>query len=407
MWRLALAALAGTLAAACAIGLTGTAAWLISRAAQHPPVLALMVAITAVRAFGIGRGVFRYGERLAGHDAALRFLAGLRVAAYSRLERLAPAGLAALRSGDLVSRLVADIDSLADRWLRVLLPYLVAGAVGTATVVLLAALLPGAGAVVAVSLLAAALLAPWIASLVARRAERQVTPRRGELAAVSLDLLRGAGELVAFGAQDAALLQVSAADLAVSRSESRSGLGRGTGAAVASLAAGAAVWGSLFLGVGAVRSGALPGAVLAVVVLVPLATHEVFSGLAPAAQQIPRLRSAAARVAGVLSAPDVVKDVAPDTAEDAAAEDPAATSAAGAAPARVPKRLGPPYDLRIDGLTAAWRRNGPDVLRGISLEVPAGARRDHGAERIRQDHAGHGVAALPRPLGRHGHPRRG
>ncbi len=362
-WRLALAAFAGTCAAGCAIGLTGTAAWLISRAAQHPPVFVLMVAITAVRAFGIGRGCFRYIERLAGHDAALRFLAGLRVAAYRRLERLAPAGLAAFRSGDLVTRLVADIDGLADRWLRVLLPYLVAGAAGAAAVAVMAALLPAAGVVVAVSLVAAALLAPWLASLVARRAERQVTPRRGALAAVSLDLLRGAGEIAAFGAQQAALGQVSAAGLDVSRSESRSGLGRGTGAAVAALAAGAAVWGCLYLGAGAVRSGALPGAALAVVVLVPLAAHEVFSGLAPAAQQLPRIRSAAARVSGVLSAPEPVREVAADTAD--------MTGGAGAGPAARP---GPPYDIRIDGLTARWRRDGPDVLRGISLEVPAGRR---------------------------------
>ncbi len=361
-WRLALAAFAGTCAAACAIALNGTAAWLISRAAQHPPVLSLMVAITAVRAFGIGRGVFRYAERLAGHDTALRILAGLRVAAYSRLERLAPAGLAAFRSGDLVSRLVTDIDGLADRWLRVLLPYLVAGATGAATVAVMAALLPGAGVVVAVSLLAAALLAPSIAGLVARRAERQVAPRRGELAAASLDLLRGAGELVAFGAQDAALSQVSAADLAVSRSESRSGLGRGTGAAVAMIAAGAAVWGSLLLGAGAVRSGALPGVALAVVVLIPLAAHEVFAGLAPAAQQIPRIRAAAARVAGVLAAPDPVRE--PVSTQGTA-------SAAGIA---VPALPGPPYDIRIEGLTAAWRRGGPDVLRRISLDVPAGRR---------------------------------
>jgi ATP-binding cassette subfamily C protein CydCD len=358
-WRLALAAIAGTLAAVCAIALTGTAAWLISRAAQHPPVLELIVAITAVRAFGIGRGVFRYGERLAGHDAALRILAGLRVAAYRRLERLAPAGLAAFRSGDLVSRLVADIDGLADRWLRVLLPYLVAGAAGAATVAAMAALLPQAGVVVALSLLAAALLAPWIAGLVARRAERQVTPLRGQLAAASLDLLRGVGELVAFGAQDAALQQVSAADLEMSRSESRSGLGRGTGAAVAVLAAGVAVWGSLLLGIGAVRSGALPGVALAVVVLVPLAAHELFSGLSPAAQQIPRIRSAAARVADVLSAPDPVREV--------------VLSKAGSATAG-PAWPEPRCDIRIEGLTAAWRHDGPDVLRGISLWVPAGRR---------------------------------
>ncbi len=371
-WRLALSAFAGTCAAACAIALTGTAAWLISRAAQHPPVLSLFVAITAVRAFGIGRGVFRYCERLAGHDAALRILAALRVAAYRRLERLAPAGLAAFRSGDLVSRLVADIDGLADRWLRVLLPYSVAGAAGAATAGAVALLLPAAGVVLAVSLLAAALLAPSIAGLVARRAERQLAPGRGELAAASLDLLRGAGELVVFGAQDAALRHVSAIDLAVSRSESRSGLGRGTGAAVATLAAGAAVWGSLVLGVGAVRSGALAGAALAVVVLVPLAAHEVFAGLSPAAQQIPRIRAAAGRVASVLAAPDPVREPEAPRPESQGTRRALRTRDAAAEPSPALPR--PPYDIRIEGLAAAWHPGAPDVLHGISLDVPAGRR---------------------------------
>ncbi|HEY4461876.1 MAG TPA: thiol reductant ABC exporter subunit CydC, partial [Streptosporangiaceae bacterium] len=349
--RLAVAGLAGTLAAVCSIGLIATSAWLISRAAQHPPVLYLLVAVTAVRAFGIGRGVFRYAERLAGHDAALRILAALRMAAYGKLERLAPAGLAAFRSGDLLSRLVGDIDSLADRWLRVRLPYAVAAAAGAVAVTVSAALLPAAGLVLALSLLAAAVLAPALASGIARRAERQIAPRRGELATASLDLLRGAGELAAFGATGRALRAVDDADRAVTRGEARSAYGKGTGAAVAFLAAGFAVWASLVLGVPAVRSGSLAAVALAVVVLIPLAAHEVFAGLAPAAQEIPRLRSAAARVSAVMARPDPVAEP--------------------AVPAPVPV---PPYDLRIRGLAARWDTDGPDVLTGLDLDVPAGSR---------------------------------
>ena len=110
--RLGLAVLAGVGAAGAAVGLTATSAWLISRASEQPPVLYLMVAIVAVRAFGIGRAALRYAERLASHDAAFRVLAGLRSDAYRRLERLAPAGLAEYRSGDLVARRVADIDTV-------------------------------------------------------------------------------------------------------------------------------------------------------------------------------------------------------------------------------------------------------------------------------------------------------
>src|SRR5690349_17864298 len=106
--RLLLAVLAGVLASGTAVGLLATSAWLITKASAEPPVLTLLVAIVAVRAFGVGRGVFRYVERLAGHDAAYRVLGDTRARITERLEPLAPVGLASSRSGDLLARLVLD-----------------------------------------------------------------------------------------------------------------------------------------------------------------------------------------------------------------------------------------------------------------------------------------------------------
>ncbi len=120
--QLALALLLGSLAVGSAVGLMAVSGWLISRASEQPPVLYLMMAVTATRAFGIGRAVFRYAERLVSHDAVLKLLAELRVAVYRGLERVAPAGLRTVRRGDLLSRLVADVDALQDYWLRWLLP---------------------------------------------------------------------------------------------------------------------------------------------------------------------------------------------------------------------------------------------------------------------------------------------
>ena len=349
--RLALAGAAGTLAAASSIGLLATSAWLISRSAQRPPVLYLMVPVAAVQAFGIGRGVFRYAERLAGHDAALRLLARLRVSAYDRLERLAPAGTAVFRSGDLVSRLVTDVDSLTDRWLRVRLPYAVAALAGAASVALAAALLPAAGLVLALSLVLAAAVAPLLAGAIARRAERQLAPRRGEFAAATVDLLRGAGELAVFGGRERALGAVTGASDRVARIQARSAYARAGGAAVSALAAGAALWGCLVLGVAGVRSGTLAGVTLAVLALLPLAVHEAFGGLAPAAQEIPRLRGAAARVNEVLAAPDPVIEP--------------------ATPAALPD---PPCHIRVRDLTARWAGGEPDVLHDLDLDLPAGSR---------------------------------
>ena len=379
-WRLTLAGAAGTLAAVSSIGLMATSAWLISRASQHPPVLYLMVPVAAVQAFGIGRGLFRYAERLAGHDAALRILARIRMSAYDKLERLAPAGVSAFRSGDLISRLVTDVDSLTDRWLRVRLPYVVAALAGAAAVAVAAALLPAAGLVLALSLVAAALGAPLLAGAIARRAERQLAPRRGEFAAATVDLLRGAGELSVLGTSQQALQAVTDKSQQVAQVQARSAYARASGAAVSALAAGAALWGCLVLGVAGVQDGTMAGVTLAVLALMPLAVHEVFSGLAPAAQEIPRLRSASARVADVLAQPDPVTE-----------------------PARPVPLPGPPYHIKVRGLTVRWGADEPDVLRGADLDLPAGCpgRRDR-AERLGQDHPGHGAAAVPRPGRRDG-----
>ena len=153
--RLALATLIGAGAAAAAIGLIATSAWLISRAAQRPQESAVAIAIVGVQFFALARGICRYGERLVGHDAALRALSDVRVNVYERLERLAPLGLPVFRSGDLLARLIHDVDSLQDLLLRVLPPFAIALAVGAATVALMFWMLPAAGLILLVALLLA------------------------------------------------------------------------------------------------------------------------------------------------------------------------------------------------------------------------------------------------------------
>ena len=211
-------------------------------------------------------------------------------------------------------------------------------------------LIPAAGLVLAATLVVSALAAPAVAIALSRREERDLVPLRGELAAATMELLDGAAELAAFGAAGRALGAVGGKEARVGEASIRSGRARGAGAAVGALAAGAAVWGAVFFAVPAVRGGALAGVLLAVVVLTPLAAHEVFAGLAPAAQQVPRLRAAQARVAEVISRPAPVAEP--------------------SAPAALP---GPPYDLAVRGLTAGWAP-GQDVLRDVWLDVPAGSR---------------------------------
>ena len=305
---LVLALLLGSLALGSAVGLMATSGWLISRASQQPPVMYLMVAVTATRAFGIGRAVFRYTERLVSHDAVLRMLADTRVAVYRRLERLAPAGLRTTRRGDLLSRLVADVDALQDYWLRWLLPVGAAGLVSAGSVGFTAWLLPEAGAVLAVGLLAAGVGVPLLTGAVARRAERRLAPARGVLATQVADLLTGTAELTVAGALPARTAETRRADSVLTRIASRAATATALGDGLTALVSGLTVAAAALVGAQAVAAGRLSGVAMAVVVLTPLAAFEAVLALPLAGQHRQRVRKSAERVYEVLDAPDPVRE---------------------------------------------------------------------------------------------------
>ncbi len=306
--RFALALLLGSLALVSAAGLMAVSGWLISRAAQQPPVLYLMVAVTATRAFGIGRAAFRYAERLVSHDAVLRVLADLRVAVYRRLERLAPAGLGRTRRGDLLSRLVADVDTVQDYFLRWLLPVGSALTVSVASVGFLTWVLPGAGAVLAAGLLVAGVGVPLVSGALARRAERRLAPARGALSAQVVDLLAGTAELTVAGALPRRLDALRRADGALTRIARRAAAATGAGAGLSALVCGLTVAAAAWLGVSAVADGRIHGVWLAVVVLTPLAAFEAVAGLPLAVQHRQRVRRAAERVYEVMDEPLPVRE---------------------------------------------------------------------------------------------------
>ncbi|MGW0737411.1 thiol reductant ABC exporter subunit CydD [Streptomyces sp. NPDC002851] len=306
--RLLLGLLLGSLALGSAVGLMATSGWLIARASEQPPVLYLMVAVTATRAFGLGRAVFRYAERLVTHDAVLRMLADTRVAVYRRLERLAPAGLHRARRGDLLTRLVGDVDALQDYWLRWLLPASAAVVVSAGAVGFTAWLLPEAGVLLAGGLLVAGAGVPVLSGALARRAERRLAPARGALAIRVADLLTGTAELTVAGALRARTAEARAADRELTGIASRAASATALGAGLSALACGLTVAAAALAGVGAVRDGRLSGVALAVVVLTPLAAFEAVAGLPLAVQFRQRVRKSAERVFEVLDAPDPVRE---------------------------------------------------------------------------------------------------
>jgi thiol reductant ABC exporter CydC subunit len=349
--RLTVTTLLGAGAAASGVALLGTSAWLISRAAQHPSVVVLGLAIIGVRFFAVSRGLFRYCERVSGHDTALRALADLRVRVYDRLERLAPAGLPAFRSGDLLARLVQDVDSVQDLMLRVIAPYGVALVVTVPTVAVIWYLLPAAGLWLALGLSIAGTLVPWWTRRLARMREARQAAARGELTTSVVDLIEGAPDLVAFGAAADQLTRVAAADAELTRIGRATARTAGTGAALLSLLTGLTVWGVLIATVPAVHSGRLRGPLLAVIALTPLAVFEIVVGLPAAAQSLARVRPAAARVFEVIDTEPLVTDP--------------------PSPRSLPR---PPHALLIRGVRARYSPDGPWALDGIDLELSPGRR---------------------------------
>jgi thiol reductant ABC exporter CydC subunit len=304
--RLALATLLGAGAVAAAIGLIATSAWLISRSSQRPQESAVAIAIVGVQFFALSRGLCRYGERIVGHDAALRVLADTRVRVYERLERLAPLGLPAFGSGDLLARLIGDVDSLQDLLVRVVPPFAIALIVGTATVVLQWWMLPAAGLILLAALLIAGTLVPWLTGALAARAEARQAAARGELTGAMVDLIEGAPELAVNGATAEQLGVALAADAELTALAAASARTAGIGQGLTSLCAGLAMWGALLAGVSAVAAGRMHSVLLAGIALIPLVAFELVSGLPTATQTLQRVRRAAGRVLEVMDTPPPV-----------------------------------------------------------------------------------------------------
>ena len=337
---LAVPTILGGLASASGVALTATAGWLIVQASYRPAILTLLVAIVAVRTFGIARPALRYVERLQSHDVVLRMLADRRVAVYDAVVPLTPGALGR-RRGDVLAAVVDDVDSVLDRELRVRMPVrgfaitgalalLVAGLVDLRAVpVVLGVCLAGAGGYL-------------LARRGAARAERGAVDARARLSDAVVETTQTASELAMWQAEERAVASVDA----VSRE-----LGRGTVASATWLATGRAVV-LLCSGVGVAAAalllaGQVSGPMLALLVLLPLALGEVAGSLADAGAIAARTRAAEDRLAELASrAPAVSSPAEP-------------APLAGAA-------------VAVDGVDAAW--DDRVVLRDLGLDLAPGDR---------------------------------
>jgi ATP-binding cassette subfamily C protein CydC len=198
---MALAILLGTLTIGSSVALMTTSAWLISRAAQQPSVAVLGIAIVGVRFFGISRGVLRYLERLVSHDVTFRILAQLRVWFYQQIEPLAPARLMAYRSGDLLNRVISDIETLQNVFLRVIAPPIVAILIGIGTAIFMAFYSPLLSLVLLIGLTLGGFGVPTLTHWLGHDLDQRMVETQAELKASLVDGIQGMADVVAFGQQ--------------------------------------------------------------------------------------------------------------------------------------------------------------------------------------------------------------
>jgi ATP-binding cassette subfamily C protein CydC len=349
--RAALAAGLGALTIILGAGLMATAGYLISRASERPAILSLTVAIVGVRFFGLSRPLTRYLERLASHDVALRVLGRVRVRVYRDIEPLAPAQLEGYRHGDLLARMVADVDALQNLHLRAVGPPLVGLLAGVVLVGVAAAFLPAAGLVLAAGLVAGGVAVPALAGWLGRRGGRRQAAARGELSAELVEVLRAAPELVAYGGAGDAQARLRAADGALVRLARRDalvgGLADGAGLAVV----GATVAGVLAVAVRASADGHLDRTLIAMLALLALASFEAVQPLAAAARELSVTLAAGGRVLELAD-------------REAAIADPAA-------PLPAPSW---PFAVALEDVRARYAPGERAALDGVSLRLEPGCR---------------------------------
>jgi ATP-binding cassette, subfamily C, bacterial CydC len=294
--RLLLASLLACATVAFGIGLMGTAGWLIASAARHPGIAALQVAVVGVRFFGIGRGLLRYLERLVSHDVTLRILARLRTGLFESVVRIAPSRLAERRTGDLLARLVEDVDTLDRLPVRALVPSLAAVAVAAVVALILRPFGSAVVLTVLAGLACAGVAAPIVASRVGAAAARQVVGLRANLQAALVDGVQGVADIIAFGRGGDHAGRVTSESRSLGTVQRQVAAAAALGSVLAGLATDLTVVAVLGLTLRGSGVGGVNSAQLTTMVLMTVAAFEAASLLPGAYQELGATRAAARRI---------------------------------------------------------------------------------------------------------------
>lgn len=349
----ALSILLSTLTIGSSIALIGTSAWLISTAALHPSIADLGVSIVGVRFFGISRGVFRYLERLVSHNVTFRLLARLRIWFYEKLEPLAPARLMEYRSGDLLARVIGDIDTLENFYVRVIVPSLTAVLIVLGLSVFFAMFHPWLAVVLIFFFLSLGLILPILIQLISSRPTQVLITQRSEIQSQLVDGIQGIADLLAFGRASDRLKQISVTGNTYGLAQKQMARIAGLHSALSTFITNFGLWLVLLIIIPQVTAGNVNGVMLGTFALMTLASFEAITPLPLAAQSWNASREAARRLFDLVDVKPVVED---DVRERGILSKPEITN----------------YDLQISNLTFTYPSQTTPALQDLSFSVPMG-----------------------------------
>lgn len=269
---------------AAGVGLLGTSAYLIASAAFHPSIAELSVAVVGVRFFGISRGVFRYLDRLVSHHVNFRLLSILRIWFYDCLKLLAPARLIHYQRGDLLSRAIGDIDALDQFYVRAVSPVISAIFATVGFSLLVGSWNVRLGWILAAGLSVTSFVLPALVYIFSRGPAKQLVDQRAILSQTMLDTLRGAAEIIVFQQQEEELTQINRVSLQTNRAQVGLAHSQGLSNGMNAVLTQGTVALMLLVGIPLVRTGELDGIMLAVIVLITMASFEISIPIAQAAQ---------------------------------------------------------------------------------------------------------------------------
>ena len=349
-WRVLLGVLLGVATVASNVGLLATAAYVISAAAVVPFLVLLTVPVYLVRLFSVSRAVSRYAERLVSHEVTFRLLAELRTRFFIHLAPLAPARLLKYRSGDLLTRIVKDVEELQNVYLRSFSPVAVALAVcALATLVLFT--FDATMAFVALGFLTATGIGgPVVVLVLSKGLGRRQLQLRAELDARIVDDVQGVQDLLAFCREGGEHHEISTINTKLARVQRRMALVWGLQNALGDLMMNLALVAVLIVAIPLVAAGEMDGVFLAFVALVVLDSFEALAPLGAAFQVLGRSVGAGERLFEISDSEPQVTDP--------------------------PEPLSLPQDgaLALDRVSFRYEEDGSPTLQDVSFVLRPGSR---------------------------------